>query len=244
MSRCALIPRPDPDWKTVSSRLTDLTVVTWAVEPARLRPHVPDGFTLELLDGSALISAVTFYNTTFRPYWLPIGLSLGQTNYRVYVQRQGRRGVFFIGTTIDTAFVGVPRYLWQMPWRRARYRFSPGAVEATGEWPMSLRYVVGEPVGALPGFSTLGDGLTILTQPWEGYYQGDDQKIGRYTIWHAPYAPRTATALEVRYGLLDALDIVPLAAQGQVHSVLAEAETLYHVHLPPRWLSDGTPRTV
>ncbi len=236
MSELSLIPRPAPGWTTVSSVLTDLTVVTWAVEPARLRPHVPVGFDLELLGGSALISAVTFLNTGFRPHWLPVGLSLGQTNYRVYVQREGRRGVFFVGTTIDTAFVSVPRYLWRMPWRRARYRFSAGSVEASGSWPMSLRYAVGEQVESLDGFQQLDDGLTVLTQPWEGYYLGSNGKIGRYTIWHAPYAARTARVSEARYGLLDALDIVPMAAQGRVHSVLAEAQTLYHVHLPPRWI--------
>jgi hypothetical protein len=236
VSDLALIPRAPLGWTSVTSVLRDLTVLTWAVDPARLRPHVPEMFELEQLNGAALISAVTFNNTAFRPHWLPVGLTLGQTNYRVYVQRQGRRGVFFVGTTIDTAFVGVPRYLWRMPWRRARYRFSPGAVEAEGRWSQSLRYTVGDPVTALPGFARLDDGLTVLSQPWEGYYLGTNNKVGRYTIWHDPYAARVAEVSQARFTLLDDLDIVPLSTQGTLHSALYEAQTLYHVHLPPRWL--------
>ncbi|MFT4975363.1 MAG: hypothetical protein ACI8S6_001250 [Myxococcota bacterium] len=232
----SLIPRPEPGWTTVSSVLRDVTVLTWAVDPARLRPHVPEMFDLELLDGAALISAVTFFNTSFRPHWLPLGLSLGQTNYRVYVQREGRRGVFFVGTTIDTPFVGVPRYLWRMPWRRARYRFSPGTVEATGEWSMSLRFATSGPVSSLAGYDRLEEGLAVLTQPWEGYYLGTSGRVGRYTIWHAPYTPQTATVTEARFSLLDELDIVPFSEQTKLHSAMSEAQTLYHVHLPPRWL--------
>jgi uncharacterized protein YqjF (DUF2071 family) len=236
-----LIPRPTPGLTTVSSVLTDLTVLTWAVDPVRIRRHVPARFALELLEDRALISAVTFRNTRFRPHWFPLSLSLGQTNYRVYIQHGGRRGVFFVGTTIDTAFVGIPRYLWRMPWRRARYAFSPGAVTAEGVWSASLRYTVGEPLTSLPGFARLEDGLGLLTQPWEGYYLGSTGRIGRYTIWHDPYAARVASVSEARFSLLDELGIVPLAEQETLHSALYEAATLYHVHLPPRWLRDTPP---
>lgn len=236
MSPLALIPRREPDWLTVESELVGLTVVTWAVNPARLAPHVPESFELEQIGGKALISAVTFENRGFRPHWLPLGLSLGQTNYRVYVRREGVRSVFFVGTAIDTPFVWVPRRLWRMPWRRGRYRFGPGEVSAEGEWAVTLRYTVGEPVAALPGFERLEDGLTVLTQPFIGYYRGSSGRIGRYTIWHAPYQARTAEVTEARFALLDVLDIVPLAEQSAVHSALYEARTLYHVHLPPRWI--------
>lgn len=238
MSPLALIPRPEPGLWTVESLLQDLTVVTWAVAPERLRAHVPAGLELERCQGQALISAVTFYNTTFSLHWAPLGLSLGQTNYRVYVRHQGRRAVFFIGTTIDTAFVFIPRALWKMPWRRARYRFSPGSVEATGPWPMALSYTLEGPLQTLPGYRDLSEGMTVLTQPHVGYYEGTNGRMGEYTIWHDPYEAQVARVDQARFELLDALDIVPLASQGAVHSALYTARSLYHVHLPPRWLTD------
>ena len=236
MSELALIPRSPLGWLTVESELCGLTVVTWAVAPERLTRHVPDGFSLELLEGKALISAVTFANRRFRPHWLPVGLSLGQTNYRVYVRREGQRGVLFVGTAIDTSAVFIPRRLWRMPWQKARYRFAPGSVTATGAWGMRLSYSVEGPVETLPGFASLAEGLTVLTQPWVGYYQGSNSRIGRYTIWHAPYRARCMAVNEARFDLLDALDIVPYDDQLAVHSALYEAQTTYHVHLPPRWI--------
>jgi len=217
-------------------------VVTWAVAPERLRPHVPPELELERCQGQALISAVTFYNTNFSPHWSPLGLSLGQTNYRVYVRHEGRRAVFFIATTIDTAFVFIPRGLWKMPWRRARYRFSQGSAEAAGDWSMALSYTLGGSLSMLAGYGDLDEGLTVLTQPHIGYYLGSNGRLGRYTIWHAPYQAEVAVVSRARFGLLDALDIVPFSSQRCVHSAVYTARSLYHVHLPPRWLMDTARR--
>lgn len=233
----SLIPQSKPTMTTVDSTLCDLTVVTWSVEPKRLRRHVPSRLSLELVEGRALLSAVTFQNRGFSPHGLPVGLTLGQTNYRVYVRHGDQRAVFFLGSTVDTALVFVPRWLWGMPWRRARYRFAAGVVSASGVWPLRLSYRRGEAVSSLAGFSDLDEGLSVLTQPWVGFYARPGGRLGRYTIWHAPYEAFQAEVQEAWFPLLDRLQIVPLVAQSEVHSALYVARSLYHVHLPPRPLA-------
>lgn len=233
----SLIPRLRPTLTTVESTLCDLTVVTWSVAPERLRRHVPSRLSLEVVGGRALLSAVTFQNRGFSPHWLPAGLTLGQTNYRVYVRDGDQRAVFFLGSTLDTVLVFVPRWLWGMPWRRARYRFSAGSVSASGVWPLRLSYRLGGPVAALDGFASLDVGLSVLTQPWVGLYARPGGRLGRYTIWHAPYEACQAVVQEAWFPLLDQLQIVPLAVQSEVHSALHVSRSLYHVHLPPRPLA-------
>jgi len=238
-----LIPeQPQTGW-TVRSCLDNLSVVTWAIPPSRLASRLPAPLAAETItiDGQprALVSAVTFCNHDFRPTWLPLpGLTLGQTNYRVYVRcpasAGAERGVFFLGTTIDTAFASIPRRLWSMPWRRARYRFGPGWVSAAGEWPLRLRLEARRPgTPALPGFPDEATALGILTQPWVGFYARGGG-LGRYTIWHAPYECHTATLTEAHFPLLDTLGVVPLAEQQSPHSVLLTPRTRYNIYLPPR----------
>ena len=240
MGAAQLIPRQPVGPLTVSTWLDHLSVVTWSIPPGRLSGVLPPTLSPVLCDGAALISAVTFCNRDFRLAWLPLGgMRLGQTNYRIYVRdASGQPAVYFVGTTIDTVMVVVPRSLWRMPWRRARYRFTTHGegdsgltVEAQGEWPARLRLSGrGAPLTALPGFASLSDGLDTLTQPWVGLYGAGR----RYTIWHPPYAAGAARLEEARFGLLDALGLVPLAEQGTPHSVITADPVRYLIYLPPR----------
>ena len=144
---------------------------------------------------------------------------------------------FFLGSTLDTRLVCVPRWRWGMPWRRARYRFCARSVSASGVWPLRLSYQLGGPVVALAGFADLDTGLSVLTQPWVGLYARPDGRLGRYTIWHAPYEACQAVVQEAWFPLLDRLQIVPLDRQLEVHSALHVSRSLYHIHLPPRPLA-------
>ena len=251
------IEKQPPGWLCVSTRLEHLTVVTWAVEPARLRKHIPEPFELEcvtLEDGTrgALVSAVTFLNRDFHLVRVPTPrLTLGQTNYRAYIRHEGQRAAWFLGTTIDTLAVAIPRFVWGMPWRRARYHFEVERagdrgpyrrfeVSAKGQWPMRLSVEdSGEPLsGALTGFESEAQSLTVLTQPHVGFYQHrpGSARVGRYSIWHDIYSPRLASLTEARFDLLDVLDVVPIPQQQSPHSVILDPSVLYWIHLPPRRL--------
>ncbi len=251
------IVKANPGWLCVSSMLKHLTVTTYAVDPARLRPLIPQEFELELIerDGPrALVSAVSFLNTDFGLVRLPSPKqSMGQTNYRVYIKQGGRRAVWFLGTTIDTPFVQVPRLLWRMPWRRGRYRFDARlgdggyeryGIEVQGRWPMRLEVDdLRKPVGALQGFEDPSEAMDVLTQPYVGFFGRRGGGIGRYTIWHDRYEARAGRVREASFGLFEQLDVVSKDEQLKPHSVILVTETLYWIYLPPRrWSTELTAR--
>ena len=245
------IPNKAPGWFCLSTKLEHLTVLTWAVEPARLRRHIPEIFSLERvsLDGEefALISAVTFLNTAAHLKRLPTpGLRFGQTNYRVYVRQGGQRAVYFLGTTIDSWSVIVPNIVWKMPWTRGKYQFqvqrqgrtySALKVEASGQWGMAFAIEdLGEGIEVLKGFEQTDEGLQVLTQPHIGFYPRGGGKLGRYTIWHDFYKPKLGKLIEARFDLLSEFDLVPFSEQNKPHSVIIEPTVSYEIHLPPmRW---------
>ncbi len=244
----AEIVKASPGWLCVTSTLKHLTVTTYAVDPARLRALIPPEFELELIEldePRALVSAVSFLNTEFGLVRVPgPKQSMGQTNYRVYIKRGPKRAVWFLGTTIDTPFVLVPRLLWRMPWQRGRYRFDTQAsdggydkfrIEVQGAWPMRLEVEdLKAPIGALPGFRDASEAMDVLTQPYVGFYGRKGRGIGRYTIWHDRYEATEGRVQEASFGLLERLDVVSKNEQLHPHSVIVVPETLYWIYLPPR----------
>src|SRR4029077_18592425 len=72
-----------------------------------------------------LVAVVPFFDYDFRFCRLPfVRFRFAQTNYRLYVRdRAGVHLAWFFGTSLDTVWVAIPHYLWQLPWYRARMRF-------------------------------------------------------------------------------------------------------------------------
>jgi uncharacterized protein YqjF (DUF2071 family) len=69
----------------------------WPVDPAVVRPHIPDALTLDTYDGRAWLSVVPFTNVDVRPAILPdgLGVRLPELNLRTYVTHRGDDGVYF-----------------------------------------------------------------------------------------------------------------------------------------------------
>lgn len=123
---------------------------------------------LTLADGSrrALVSAVSFRDVDFRFRLVPfIRLGMLQTNYRTYVRAGGARAVWFLGSTLTSRSVEVPRRLWSMPWHRVDATLEvtwDGQVcrswrsTVTGSWGGMDVELAGsaEPMGRLDGMLT------------------------------------------------------------------------------------------
>src|SRR5690606_12693226 len=109
----------------VQCRLRHFAIVSYAVDPEPLRGLIPPRFRLDTvrIDGRdrALVSAVPFLNVDFglAAYPSPT-LEMAQVDYRAYVidQHSGERAVWFLGTTLDSWTLPLPRYLWQQPCTR------------------------------------------------------------------------------------------------------------------------------
>src|SRR5437867_8168250 len=118
-----LLTRPRLSRRNVVTTLKHFAIVTYAVEPGRVRSHVHPRFDLETFSGedgsvNALVSMVPFEARDFRFLAAPrVKFRFGQTNYRTYViDRETRqRLVWFFGTSLDSWSLVVARHVWKLP---------------------------------------------------------------------------------------------------------------------------------
>jgi hypothetical protein len=244
-------PRAKP--RDVITTLRHFAIVTYAIPPERLAGLVDDRFALDTvaIDGRtrALISVVPFEDEDFRwaasdgPRW-----RFGQTNYRIYVRdrQTGRRAVWFLGTTLGSWRVIVPRYWWRLPWHYGRFafaceldadgRYTTYRIETKSRWAplrLELDHDPQAPL-VLAGFADTATALDVLTHPLDGFFRRRDGRLGTYSVWHERLAPTPGRVRQARIGLLDRLGIVPFAEQADAHSVLIQERTEFQIHLPPR----------
>ena len=244
-------PRPRRRGLDATTTLQDFALVTFDVDPGRLAAVVPPGLEPEIrtLDNGrrrGFVSAVSFRDVDFRfelAMWLRV--SFFQTNYRAYVRGpDGRRAVFFFGTTLDSPLVAFPRRLWGMPWRPGSTSIEAvwdgtGVCEAYrhrcgGRWGSANVELVGsaEPVGRLDGFVDTDDAAHVLTHPLDGYFLHPRGWLGRYAVWHERLRPTVGVARRARYAVFEELGLVEPDARP--HSVLLQRAIAFDVLLPPR----------
>jgi len=244
-----------PSGMDVQTTLAHFAIVTYMVDPDILRTHVHERFELDCItasDGSqmALISVVPFLDRDFRfvrmpwPKW-----SFGQTNYRAYVRDRvtGEHVVWFFGTSLASATVCIPRFVWKLPWYHAQIRFDTSydneshrytkyRMVTQSKWaPAELDLTdTGEPVEHLPGFEELEAGLVTLTHPLTGYFYLRDGSLGSYSIWHDRLNLTRGEVVTARFPLLDTLGLVPTGDVSAIHSVMIQPETEFTIYLPPK----------
>lgn len=255
----AMLTRPALAGLDVLANLEHFAIISYAVPPERVRPHVDSRFELDCFVGAdgaprVWVSVVPFEDQDFR--LAAVGwprFRFGQTNYRTYVidRQTGERAVWFFGTTLDSWFVVVPRNVWKLPWHRGRVRFSCDFDEKENRYtryrmvtksawaPVELEIEdSGRPVSALEGFPDLEAGLVALTHPLTGVYYRRDGQLGTYGIWHDRLQCTSGRIVKARFGLLERLGIATRAEQAAPHSVLLQRRTEFAIHLPPRRLGD------
>ncbi|RYG27580.1 MAG: DUF2071 domain-containing protein, partial [Burkholderiales bacterium] len=200
----------------------------------------------------ALISVVPFIDVDFTSACLPFPkFTMGQTNYRVYVvdSTTGEKCVWFLGTTLDSWTVAVPRYLWKLPWHRGRVEFDCERDEATGRYtryrmntlakwaPARLELAQQPSAGfSLDGFPDDESALVFLTHPLAGFYHRRDGRLGTYRVWHERLVVTPATLIHADFGLLSRLALVNADEQQAPHSVLLQPVNEFTIYLPPRVL--------
>lgn len=250
----ALLRRDPPSGIDAVSGLEHFAIVTYAIPPERLRPHVHERFDLDCIVGSdgaphALVSMVPFMDDGFHFHRMPYPrFRFGQTNYRAYVidRQTGKRAVWFFGTSLDSWTVALPHYAWKLPWHRGQIVFDcqfDGSAGRYGHYRMSTASAwapvgleledSGEPVKSLLGFPNLEAGEVTLTHPLDGAYYRRDGRLGSYRVWHDRLQLTTGRVLDAHIGLFDRLGLVPFAEQGKPHSVLIQHRTEFTIYLPP-----------
>lgn len=235
---------PRRPWHACTA-LDDFAIVTYAVDPARLRTVLPAGFDPDLIDVGGrergFVSAVPFRDRDFcfRGMSL-ITLSCGQVNYRAYVRRGGERGVWFFGTSLDSWLVAVPRRLWSMPWHRDRIELrATWTASACERWSLAVAGAWGRARSTLRGtrrrveLGWLGDlARSVLLDPTTGWYRRRDGALGRYSVWHRPLEPFEAEVESAHFSVFEDLGLVHPA--DEPISALVQQTVDFDVHTPPR----------
>ena len=239
--------RPPARWCHAATELDQFAMVTYRVDPERLSALLPDGVEADVFgfdDGTSagLVSAVPFLDRDFHFRFFPlVKVACGQVNYRAYVTFGGERGVWFFGTSLDSVFVALPRWAWQMPWHRDlisieatwdgdECRSWSFAATGWGEGACRLS-ATGAPLERLDGFRDLEQTLELLTHPMVGWYQRRRGGLGRYSVWHDVLGVRPCAVAEARFGVFERLGLVEPDATP--HSAVVARTVHFDVHTPP-----------
>ena len=252
-----LQPRPKPSGIDVVSKLQHFAIITYAVDARRFEGIFSTRFKLDTVsiggEEKGLISVVPFMDVDFTSAVFPFPrFTMGQTNYRIYIldKATGERCVWFIGTTLDSWTVFVPRHVWKLPWHAGTVGFDCVFDPQTGRYQ---RYVMHTESQWAPahveltqpdnesfrpeGFPDIETALVYLTHPLTGFYYRRDRKLGTYKVWHKQLDVRPAQLTSAWFGLLERLGLVSAAEQLSPHSVLLQPMNEFTIYLPPRVLN-------
>jgi hypothetical protein len=199
------LARPPLSVHDALTRLVHFAIVSYVVDPERVRPHVHPRFDIDaFVDSRAgsqtLVSIVLFEDQDFHFVGTPwLKQRFGQANYRAYVidRETGERAVWFFGTLLDSWSVAVPRYVWRLPWHRGRIdfnceydsvasRYTRYRMKAESKWaPVELELDdSGQRCTKLCGMTDFETGWITLTHPLLGVFYRRDGNLGSYRIWH------------------------------------------------------------
>jgi uncharacterized protein YqjF (DUF2071 family) len=211
------------------------------MEPERLAQALPEGIEPQVFEVEgrecSLASAVAFEDRDFHFKGCSFArISCGQINYRAYVRRGEKTGVYFLRTVLGSRWAVVPRRLWSMPWAHEQ-------VDVRGRWEGSeIRTLEVEAPGAVGRTSIRLEregGLEVppallspqVVDPALGWFTRLDGRLGRYSVWHLPLETQTARVVGASAGPFEDAGLVdpgqaPLAA-------LVQRSVEFDVHLPP-----------
>ena len=99
--------------------------VTYAVDAARLEPHLPRGAQIDSLEGSPRVSIVAFHfrRTRLRGIPIPLHVNFGEINLRFYVRLHDRRAVVFLREFVSRPAISViAKLTYNAPYRTVRMR--------------------------------------------------------------------------------------------------------------------------
>ena len=247
-----LHPRPKVSGIDVQCQLQHFALITYAIEPKRFKNIIPPRFQLDTIhvqgQEKALLSVVPFIDVDFTSAVYPFPkFRMGQTNYRVYVidQDTQERCVWFIGTSLDSWTLFVPRSVWMLPWHPAKIQFDcqqdnlgyyqSYKMQTQSAWAgaqVELQQTA-QDVWQYAGFSDLESYQVFLTHPLAGFYHRRDGKLGTYRVWHTRLQPRPAQLISAHFDLLERLNLVSIEDQQHPYSVLIEPINEFTIYLPP-----------
>jgi uncharacterized protein YqjF (DUF2071 family) len=174
----------------------DILFAHWPVPAARLRPLVPDSLRVQEFDGTSWVGVVPFRMAGVmpRPFPdLPWVSAFPELNLRLYVERDGKPGVWFLSLDATNALaVWAARRFFHLPYYRARIDFSAGPdgfrfrSDRVGKGPavgFAATYrPASEPFAARPGSLE-----AFLVERYCLYARSPDGRLFRAEVHHVPW---------------------------------------------------------
>jgi hypothetical protein len=180
----------------------DLLFAHWPVPAAALRPLVPPSLSIQEHDGTSWVGVVPFRMEGVMARGLPDvpGISaFAELNLRLYVERDGKPGVWFI--SLDAAnslavwaarrFFHLPYFRADMSVREEAGRIRYDSVRRASGARVALRGVYGPTSAVEPQPSSLE---RFLTERYCLYAQAPSGALLRAEIHHAPWPLQRASA--------------------------------------------------
>lgn len=120
-------PAPERPW-ILQQEWLDLLFLHWEIEPAALRPHIPESLEIDTFDGQAWLAVVPFRMRGVAPRGVPKPRFLcdfPEINIRTYVVRDGKPGVWFFSLDVPHRLpVWIARAFFHLPYFRAQMAVS------------------------------------------------------------------------------------------------------------------------
>lgn len=193
-------PLPTGAW-TWRQQWTDLLFAHWPVPAGELQRLVPDGLIVQEFDGTSWVGVVPFRMTGVmrRPLPdLPWISAFPELNVRLYVQRDGKPGVWFLSLDAGNALaVWAARRFFHLPYHHARMVLSHQgdrfhfhshrmAVQPLASFEATYQPTA-EPVTAHPGSLE-----AFLVERYCLYARSPDGQLYRGEVHHAPWPLQAA----------------------------------------------------
>ncbi len=181
----------------------NLIMANYAVDPAVLLPYLPNGVSLDLYQGKAIVSLVGFLFKKTKIYGIPIpGLgTFEEVNLRFYVNRtEGnsiKRGVVFINETVPYSLVAwVANWLYKehytaIPTKHA-WRLDTDAKHIEYQWKTNKQWnSLSVKAGLEKNAMQKNSFEEFIFEHYYGYTKINDTASEEYTIAHPSWKINT-----------------------------------------------------
>jgi hypothetical protein len=188
-------PVPHGRW-TWRQSWKDLLFAHWPVAASALRPHVPAGLTVQEFAGTSWIGVVPFRMSGVmrRPFPdLPWLSAFPELNLRLYVERDGKPGVWFLSLDASNAvavwaarrFFHLPYFLAEIAFdhRPDGFAFSSHRTGGTGSVSFRAHYRSSSP----PFEAKPGSLESFLAERYCLYAQAPGGALYRADVHHVPW---------------------------------------------------------